>query len=119
MSNPRFRKDPTADSINGILEFFFAAFTDITGTETEEKDRSEVYNISFRTEAHMMEKRQRVDNLKLVRKSLTEEGLVVNTHYEKHNFVARDLTRVLLTLRGLGRHTKRGGSFLVSAISGG
>ena len=37
---------PTADSINSIAEWFFGGFTRVTGTETNEKDRSEVYNLS-------------------------------------------------------------------------
>jgi hypothetical protein len=36
--------------------------------------------------------------LQWVRRSLTREGIVVNKHCPKHNFRARDLTRVLLTL---------------------
>jgi hypothetical protein len=34
---------PTVDSINTNAEWFFAGFTRITGTEINEKDRSEVY----------------------------------------------------------------------------
>ena len=37
---------PTPDSINTIAEWFFAGFTRITGTEINEKDRSEVYKVS-------------------------------------------------------------------------
>src|SRR5271163_1021999 len=37
---------PTPDSINTIAEWFFARFTRITGTEINEKDRSEVYKVS-------------------------------------------------------------------------
>jgi hypothetical protein len=48
-SRPRImkkEKKPTVDSINSILEFFFAGFTSITGTETNGEDRSEVYDVS-------------------------------------------------------------------------
>ena len=37
---------PTPDSINIIAEWFYAGFTRITGTEINEKDRSEVYKVS-------------------------------------------------------------------------
>ena len=37
---------PTVDSINTNAEWFFAGFTRITGTEINEKDRSEVYKVS-------------------------------------------------------------------------
>jgi hypothetical protein len=33
-----------------------------------------------------------------VRKTLTEEGVVVNKHRPKHNFTQRDLDRLLVTL---------------------
>ncbi|EXJ72789.1 uncharacterized protein A1O5_03936 [Cladophialophora psammophila CBS 110553] len=77
-SQPRIVEVPTVDAINGILEFFFAGFTRVTGTETKDEDRSEVYN--------------------WVRKTLTAEGVVVKAHLPKHNFTARDLTRLLVTL---------------------
>lgn len=35
-----------ADSVNAFAERFFAGFTRITGTPTDEGDRSEVYNES-------------------------------------------------------------------------
>jgi hypothetical protein len=37
---------PTADSVNAFAEWFFAGFTRITSTPTDEADRSEVYNVS-------------------------------------------------------------------------
>ena len=37
---------PTVDSINSVPEWFFAGFTRITGTDTDEEERSEVYNVS-------------------------------------------------------------------------
>ena len=37
---------PTIDSINTNAEWFFAGFTRITGTEINEKDRTEVYKVS-------------------------------------------------------------------------
>ncbi|MCJ1474750.1 hypothetical protein MMC13_003410 [Lambiella insularis] len=77
-SRPRLDVDkPTVDSMNTVAEWFFAGFTRVTGTETEEEDRSEVYNI---------------------RRTLTREGIVVNKHRPKHNFTSKDLTRVLLAL---------------------
>jgi hypothetical protein len=38
---------PTADSLNTFLEWFFAGFTRVTGTQTNAEDRSEVYNVSY------------------------------------------------------------------------
>jgi hypothetical protein len=38
---------PTADSVNTFLEWFFAGFSRVTGTETNAEDRSEVYNVSY------------------------------------------------------------------------
>jgi hypothetical protein len=35
----------TVDSINTAAEWFFAGFTRITGTDTNEEERSEVYNV--------------------------------------------------------------------------
>lgn len=37
---------PTVDSINTVVEWFFAGFTRVTGTETIEKERSEIYHVS-------------------------------------------------------------------------
>jgi hypothetical protein len=37
---------PTVNSIKIIAKWFFAGFTRITGTPTNEEDRSEVYNVS-------------------------------------------------------------------------
>ena len=45
-SDGRIVAKPTADSINTNAEWFFAGFTRITGTEINEKDRSEVYKVS-------------------------------------------------------------------------
>jgi hypothetical protein len=36
----------TANSVNAFAEWFFAGFTHLTGTPTDEADRSEVYNVS-------------------------------------------------------------------------
>ena len=46
-STPRLDKVPTADSINIAAEWFFAGFTRVTGTETNEEERSEVYHLSW------------------------------------------------------------------------
>lgn len=35
----------TLDTTKTFLEFFFAGFTRITGTETSEDDRSEIYTV--------------------------------------------------------------------------
>ena len=45
-SHPKLTNKPTVDSINIVAKWFFASFTQVTGTDTNEKDRSEVYNIS-------------------------------------------------------------------------
>lgn len=46
-SQPRLDADrPTADSVNIVAEWFFAGFTRVTGTPTDEEERSEVYNVS-------------------------------------------------------------------------
>jgi len=36
----------TSDSLNTFAEWFFAGFSRVTGTPTNEDDRSEVYNVS-------------------------------------------------------------------------
>lgn len=43
-SKPQIDVKPTVDSINTVMEWFFAGFTRVTGTETDEEERSEVYN---------------------------------------------------------------------------
>lgn len=40
--------NPIADSICTVGEWFFAAFTRVTGTETKAEDRSEVYYIRWK-----------------------------------------------------------------------
>lgn len=45
-SSPQITNVPTVDSINTVAEWFFAGFTRVTGTETNEEERSEVYNVS-------------------------------------------------------------------------
>jgi hypothetical protein len=45
-SHPRLAEKPTADSMNTVAEWFFAGFTRVTGTETDAKQRSEVFNVS-------------------------------------------------------------------------
>lgn len=44
-SRPQLTDVPTADSINTVAEWFFAGFTRITGSDTNEEERSEVYNV--------------------------------------------------------------------------
>ena len=38
---------PTVGSINSVAKSFFAGFTRITGTDTDEEERSGVYNVSL------------------------------------------------------------------------
>ena len=45
-SRGKIVEKPTADSVNTFAEWFFAGFTRITGTPTDEEDRSEVYKVS-------------------------------------------------------------------------
>ena len=46
-SQPRLDADrPTVDSVNIVAEWFFAGFTRVTGTDTDEGERSEVYDVS-------------------------------------------------------------------------
>jgi hypothetical protein len=40
-------KRPTVDSINIAVEWFFAGFTRVTGSDTNEEERSEVYSVSL------------------------------------------------------------------------
>ena len=44
-SRPQLASVPTADSINTVAEWFFAGFTRVTGTDTNEDERREVYNV--------------------------------------------------------------------------
>jgi hypothetical protein len=44
-NSPQITNIPTVDSINTVAEWFFAGFTRVTGTETNE-DESKVYNVS-------------------------------------------------------------------------
>jgi hypothetical protein len=40
----------TVDSINTVVDWFFVGFTRVTGTETVEKERIEVYQVSLPTD---------------------------------------------------------------------
>jgi len=43
-SRPRLDAErPTVDSVNTVTEWFFAGFTRVTGTDTIEEERSEIY----------------------------------------------------------------------------
>lgn len=44
-SRPQLASVPTADSINTVAEWFFAGFTRVTGADTAEEERREVYNV--------------------------------------------------------------------------
>ncbi|KAJ9493843.1 hypothetical protein LTR99_008933 [Exophiala xenobiotica] len=73
-SQPRLDPDrSTADSIIIVAEWFFAGFTRVKGTPTDEEER-------------------------WARRTLTLEGIVVNKHRPKHNFMQRDVTPLHLTL---------------------
>ena len=51
-SKPRLDAERlTVDSVNTVAEWFFAGFTRITGTDTIEEERSEVYNV--RSSSHL------------------------------------------------------------------
>ena len=50
-SKPQLTSVPTVDSINTIVEWFFAGFTRVTGTDTDKEERSEVYNVRRPTPA--------------------------------------------------------------------
>jgi hypothetical protein len=50
-SRPQLSSVPTVDSINTVAEWFFAGFTRVTGTNTDEEERSEVYNVRWPTSA--------------------------------------------------------------------
>ncbi|KIV98096.1 hypothetical protein PV10_01783 [Exophiala mesophila] len=41
---------PTTDSLQTIAEWFFAGFTNVTGTEIENKERSELYYVRVSSE---------------------------------------------------------------------
>ena len=41
-SHPQLADVPTTESINTVAEWFFAGFTRVTGTDTNEEKRSEV-----------------------------------------------------------------------------
>jgi hypothetical protein len=38
---------PTRDSIQTVAEWFFAGFTRVIGTATDDEDRSEMFNVMF------------------------------------------------------------------------
>lgn len=92
-SRPVISTKPTVDSINTVAEWFFAGFTRVTGTETIETDRKEVYNVRD----HINLRRVMLI-LQWVRRVLTAEGIVVNQRLPKDNFSVENLTHVLRTL---------------------
>ena len=47
ISQGKIVKEVTSDSLNTVVEWFFAGFSRVTGTPTHEDDRSEVYNVSI------------------------------------------------------------------------
>jgi hypothetical protein len=99
-SKPRLDANrPTVDSVKIVAEWFFARFTRVMGTDTDDEERSEVYNVSWNSVMPLRTSRNRALILyQWVRQSLALEGIVVNKHRPKHNFTVRDLTRILLTL---------------------
>jgi hypothetical protein len=44
-SRGKIVQQPTADSVNTFVEWFFAGFTSVIGTPTASEERSEVYNV--------------------------------------------------------------------------
>jgi hypothetical protein len=44
-SRPVLAEKLTIDAINTVAEWFFAGFNWLTGTDTNEDERSEVYNV--------------------------------------------------------------------------
>jgi hypothetical protein len=47
-SRPRLDASrPTMDSVNIVAKLFFAGFTCVTGADTDEDERSGVYNVSW------------------------------------------------------------------------
>ena len=87
------------DSVNIVAEWFFAGFTRVTEIDTDEEERSEVYNVSGKSCLVFA----RIQNRALtrhqwVRRTPTLEGIVVNKHRPKHNFTERDLNCVRLKL---------------------
>lgn len=98
-SRPRLDAERlTVDSVNTVAEWFFAGFTRVTGTDTIEGERREVYNVRSSLPLGVGATGQRANIIQWVRRTLTLEGIVVNKHRPKHNFTVRDLTRVLLKL---------------------
>ena len=45
ISKGKLHKRSTVDTVNTHAEWFFAGFSRVTGTPTDEGDRSEVYNV--------------------------------------------------------------------------
>jgi hypothetical protein len=45
-SKGKIREKITCDSLNTFTEWFFAGFSHVTDTPTDDEDRSEVYNVS-------------------------------------------------------------------------
>jgi hypothetical protein len=46
-SKPRIDTKPMRDSIQAAAEWFFAGFTRVTSTTTDDEDRSEVFDVRF------------------------------------------------------------------------
>ena len=84
----------TADSLNAFGEWFFAGFIRVTKTATDEKGKRSLQCKSFAKRGE----RSHPKSLQRVRKTLVAEGVVINQRRPKHNFTARDLTRVLTGL---------------------
>jgi hypothetical protein len=85
---------PTANSVNTFAEWFFAGFTWVKATPTDNEDRGEVYNVSNQPNQPNLPQ--------FARNDLVEQGHVVNMHRPKHLFTWRDLTCLLVTLWTLG-----------------
>jgi hypothetical protein len=46
-NQPQPSKIPSVDYINTMAKWFFAGFTQVTSTETDTDERSEVYDVNF------------------------------------------------------------------------
>jgi hypothetical protein len=95
-SKGRINKHASAESIKSQAEFFFAGFTRVTGTQTVEEERSEVYWVCALSVVL-------VENPKLIstqwsKRVLPLEGDIVDERLPKYNFTREDLDQTLLTL---------------------
>ena len=102
-SRPRLDADrPTVDSINVVAEWFFAGLSRVTGTKTDEGERSEVYNVSSRAVAPSCSPGRNTDHLPLGAPDFDSRGdrrqqTLADTQFSRVRPYSRP-TRVLLAL---------------------